>query len=77
MPIAEETKALLLPCIKELSRSREHPQPHASITPEEEVANLYVLDEHLKREKGKEKKKVDVSTKAEHMPQATTESCWV
>lgn len=65
-------KALFLPCINVLSHSREHPKPYAFSIPKEEVANLYVLDEHLKQEKGKEKK-TDVSTKAEHMPQATTE----
>lgn len=62
-----------------LSHSREHHKPHAFTIPKQEAANLYVLDEHLKQEgKGKtktkqqtNKQKKDVSTKAEHMPQAT------
>jgi len=43
-----------------LSHSREHPKPYAFSIPKEEVANLYVLDEHLKQEKGKEKKQMSV-----------------
>ena len=61
-PTTEKTlKDLFLPCIKVLSSSREHPKPHTFIISKEEVANLYVLDEHLKQEKGKEKKKKRMS----------------